>query len=252
MAKIVLMIFFTLFAHAKYPQWLQNSVKVVAEFKEPHQQVPDYVEGYGIVINDNLVLTSAKIVFNEKRAEDITLYHTEILGQPIACLSHAKILALDDNFDLAVLEVERFTDIYCNILPTPNFRELGFKENYFNLLKEPLEIPLSADLNLSYFSEQEWSEFLRSKIKLKDFLALPKETKEKMLGMPLFLENEFLGLKVKEFSQSSSESLKIGILTHQEILNFLCNLQSNTLVFKNKKDFKEFCKEPLNNKFKLY
>lgn len=245
MVKIVLIVFLVLNAYAKYPEWLKHSVKIIAEFEKSNQYVPKYIEGYGIVINYNLVLTSAKIVFDKEKAKDITLYHTEVLGQPIACLSHAKILALDDNLDLAILEVEKFTDIYCNILPTPNFRELSFKGNYFDILKAYSEIPLSMDLNLSYFSEQDWSEFLRSKILLKDFLVLPKETKEKMLGMPLFVENEFLGLKVGEFPSASSEGLKVGILTHKEILEFLCKLQNETLVLKDKKDFKDFCK---NNK----
>lgn len=242
MAKIILIILLAFSAHAKYPEWLKYSVKVVAEFENPNQHVPNFIEGYGLVVNDNLVLTSAKVVFNKDKAEDITLYHTEVLGQPIACLSHAKILALDDNLDLAILEAERFTDIYCNILPTPNFRELSFKESYFDILYPPFQNALSEDLNLSYFGEQDWSEFLRSRIALKDFLALPKEAKEKMLGMPLFVENEFLGLKVKESLDAQSQSLQIGILTHQEILDFLCKLQNETLVLKNKDDFKGFCK----------
>lgn len=241
MAKLILIVFLALSAYAKYPEWLQNSVKVVAEFKKPNQHISNFIEGYGLVINYNLVLTSAKVVFDKEKAEDITLYHTEVLGQPIACLSHAKILALDDNLDLAVLEVERFTDIYCNVLPTPNFRELGFEKNYLNLLRKPLGIPLREDLSISYFSEQDWSEFLRSRITLKDFLALSQETKETMLGMPLFVENEFFGLKVKEFPNAQSESLRIGILTHQEILEFLCRLQKETLVFRGKEEIKEFC-----------
>lgn len=243
MAKLILIVFLALSAYAKYPEWLQNSVKVVAEFKKPNQHLSSFIEGYGLAINHSLVLTSAKVVFDKEKAEDITLYHTEVLGQPIACLSHAKILALDDNLDLAVLEVERFTDIYCNVLPTPNFRELGFKKNYFNLLYEPLRIPLEENLSISYFSEQDWSEFLRNRITLKDFLAFSQETKETMLGMPLFVENEFLGLKVKEFPNAQSESLRIGILLHQEILEFLCRLQKETLVFKGKKDIKGFCEK---------
>lgn len=94
MAKIILIVLLALSANAKYPQWLQDSVKVVAEFEQPNRHIPSYVEGYGFVINHNLVLTSAKIVFDKKKAEEITLYHTEVLGQPIACLSHAKILAI--------------------------------------------------------------------------------------------------------------------------------------------------------------
>ncbi|CAM3502668.1 MULTISPECIES: hypothetical protein [Helicobacter] len=248
MAKIIFIVLLALSANAKYPQWLQDSVKVVAEFEQPNRYIPSYVEGYGFVINYNLVLTSAKIVFNKKKADEITLYHTEVLGQPIACLSHAKILALDDNLDLAVLEVERFTDIYCNILPTPNFRELSFQKTYFNLFKKPIQTSLQTllgeNLKISYFSEQDWSEFLRSRIAFRDFLDFSKEEKEKMLGMPLFIENDFLGLKVKEFPNASSESLKVGILTHKEILDFLCKLENETLVFKNKKDLKEFCKQP--------
>ncbi len=103
---------------------------------------------------------------------------------------------------------------------------------------------LGENLKISYFSEQDWSEFLRSRIAFRDFLDFSKEEKEKMLGMPLFIENDFLGLKVKEFPNASSESLKVGILTHKEILDFLCKLENETLVFKNKKDLKEFCKQP--------
>ena len=117
MAKIILaLIFLALGAYAKYPYWLRYSVKMVAEFETPNKSNPYYVEGYGLAINENLILTSASNVYNATRARDIVLYHTEVLGEPIACLSHAKILALDDNLDVAVLEAERFTDIYCTLV----------------------------------------------------------------------------------------------------------------------------------------
>lgn len=67
MAKIIFIVLLALSANAKYPQWLQDSVKVVAEFEQPNRYIPSYVEGYGFVINYNLVLTSAKIVFNKKK-----------------------------------------------------------------------------------------------------------------------------------------------------------------------------------------
>ncbi|WDL74188.1 hypothetical protein IP360_04875 [Helicobacter winghamensis] len=242
MAKIILGIMLMLLnANAKYPDWLQYGVKIIAEFDVPNKSIQQYNEGYGLIINDGLVLTSASIVFEGKKAKDITLYHTEVLGQPIACLSHARILAIDDNLDLAVLETERFTDIYCNVLPEPNFRELSFKESYFNFLLLPLDLPLDERLEISYFSEHDWSQFLREKIAFKEFLELPQKDKEKLRGMPLFVENEFLGLKTME-----SKTRPLGILTHREILGFLCQIERETSVLKGKQALEAFCNTPLD------
>ena len=149
MVKIIIaLIFLTLSAYAKYPYWLRYSVKLVSEFEVPNTSTPYYVEGYGLVMNENLILTSASNVYRTTKVKDIVLYHTEVLGEPIACLSHAKILALDDNLDVAVLEAERFTDIYCNVLPESNFRTLSFAETYLNLMR--ISDKAFADL-ISYF-----------------------------------------------------------------------------------------------------
>ncbi|MBX7489899.1 serine protease [Helicobacter turcicus] len=252
MAKVILGIIFALLSvHAKYPEWLQYGVKVIAEFDAPNKNVQQYNEGYGIIINDGLVLTSASVVYDGKRAKDITLYHTEALGEPIACLSHARILAIDDNLDLAVLEAERFTDIYCNVLPEPNFRELSFEKSYFNVLLLPLDLPLDERLEISYFKEHDWSQFLREKIAFKDFLELPQKDKEKLRGMPIFVGNEFLGLKIKEsktdsINSNSKDGVKPEILTHREILSFLCKIERETSVLKGKKNLNAFCNTPLD------
>lgn len=246
MVKLVFVLLFISVADAKYPDWLQYSVKVIAEFDTTNQSIQQYNEGYGLIINDSLVLTSASIVYDSKKAKEITLYYTETLGEPVACLSHARVLAVDDNLDLAVLEAERFTDFYCNILPEPNFRELSFKENNFDILFPPLDFSLDEGLEISYFSEHDWSQFLREKIMLKDLLTLPQESKKSLRGIPLFVETEFLGLKVKEIKDSSSESLRVGILTHREILDFLCQLERETSIFKERKDINGFCNIPLD------
>ncbi|WP_299546900.1 hypothetical protein [uncultured Helicobacter sp.] len=246
MVKIILGIIFVFFsanlcANAKYPDWLQYGVKVIAEFDVPNKSVQQYNEGYGLIINDGLVLTSASVVFENKKAKDITIYHSEMLGEPIACLSHARILAIDTNLDLAVLEAERFTDIYCNVLPEPNFRRLSFKENYFNILLLPLDLPLDERLEISYFKEHDWSQFLREKTAFQDFMAFSKIDKEKLRGMPLFVENEFLGLKIMESKMDS-----IGILTHRKILEFLCQIERETSVLKDKPNLNAFCNTPLD------
>ena len=244
MAKIILaLIFLALGAYAKYPYWLRYSVKMVAEFETPNKSNPYYVEGYGLAINENLILTSASNVYNATRARDIVLYHTQVLGEPIACLSHAKILALDDNLDLAVLEAEKFTDIYCNVLPEPNFRALSFGETYFNLLSIPPNLPLRDNLEISFFKEHDWSQLVRERKTLKEFLEFAKSADESKLskGMPLFVENDFLGLWIYPRPNAKSESLRLGILTHREILTFLCEIQSETSVLANKKELRGFC-----------
>lgn len=245
MAKIILaLIFLTLGAYAKYPYWLRYGVKIVAEFETLNKSNPYYVEGYGLVINENLILTSASNVYNATRARDIVLYHTEVLGEPIECLSHAKILALDDSLDLAVLETEKFTDIYCNVLPEPNFRALSFGETYFNLFSIPPNLPLRDDLEISFFKEHDWSQLIRERKTLKEFLEFEKSADKSQLskGMPLFAENAFLGLRIYPIPNAKSESLKLGILTHSEILTFLCKIQSETSVLANKKELATFCK----------
>ncbi|TLD85299.1 hypothetical protein LS70_001765 [Helicobacter sp. MIT 11-5569] len=244
MAKIIFILLLALTANAKYPNWLQYGVKVIAEFDVSNKSMQQYNEGYGLIINDGLVLTSASIVYDGKKAKDITLYHSETLGQPIACLSHARILAIDDSLDLAVLETERFTDIYCNSLPEPNFRSISFVENYFDILLIPLDLPLDERLEISYFKEHDWSQFLRHKIAFKDFLVLSQDNAKLLLGMPLFVENEFLGLKIKATKDSTKKSLNIGILTHREILEFLCRLERETSVFKGKQSLNAFCNTP--------
>ncbi|MDD6055076.1 MAG: hypothetical protein SOW25_08045 [Helicobacter sp.] len=235
MRKIIIFLVFLTAASADYPQWLQNSLKVVADFKKD-SGIHKYIEGYGLAINDSLVLTSASLVYKESRADDILIYNTEVLGEPISCLSHAKIIAVDTNLDIAILSLERFTDIYCNILPEPNFREIAHKEIYFDFLNTPLFLPLDSRLEISYFLEHDWSQFLRVRIPLKEFLNFEEDKKQKLLGMPLFVEDEFLGLKVK-----NSKNAKDGILTHRQILGFLCELEQNTSVLKNRDSVKKFC-----------
>ena len=244
MAKIIIaLIFLTLSAYAKYPYWLRYSVKLVSEFEVPNTSTPYYVEGYGLVMNENLILTSASNVYRTTKVKDIVLYHTEVLGEPIACLSHAKILALDDHLDVAVLEAERFTDIYCNVLPESNFRTLSFADTYLNLLTTPLDFPLKDDLEISFFKEHDWSQLVRERKTLKEFLEFAKSADESKLskGMPLFVENDFLGLRIYPRPNAKSESLRLGILTHREILTFLCKIQRETSVLANKKELRGFC-----------
>lgn len=252
MIRVILVVFFMFIgANAEYPDWLRYGIKVIAEFDAPNKSTQRYNEGYGLIINDGLILTSASVVYNSKKAEDIILYHSEVLGEPIACLSHARILAIDTNLDLAILEAERFTDIYCNILPKLNFRELSFRKNYFDILLSPIDLPLDRRLEISYFKEHDWSQFARVKISFKDFLELPQEDKRKLYGMPLFVENEFLGIKTKETKMDPADSTfkdgkEIGILTHREILNFLCQIERETSVLKGKQDLSAFCNTPLD------
>lgn len=234
--KIIIIAFFAIPLFAHYPKWLQNSLKIIAEFKGD-SGTRIYKEGYGLVINEGLVLTSASVVYDREKAFEITLYNTEALGEPIACVSHAKIIALDSNLDLALLSVERFTDIYCNTLPEPNFREIIFKKTFYNVLYEPLDLTLDERLEISYFLEHDWSQFFRERIAFNNFIQKSQEEKEKILGMPLFVEDEFLGLKVRENAENST----LGILTHRKILGFLCYLEEKTSVLKDRENIKNFC-----------
>lgn len=247
MARIFFGVIFVLLgAYANYPEWLRYGVKVIAEFHTSNQSVRQYKEGYGIIISDGLILTSASIVYAGIRAKDITLYHSETLGEPIACLSHAKILAIDDTLDLAVLQAQNFTDIYCNILPEPNFRELHFKEMFFNFPISVFTSPIVESLEVSYFKEHDWSQFFREKIVLEDLLQLSLGEKERLHGMPLFIGDAFFGLKRKESQGdfgglSFQENVQHAILTYREILGFLCQLEKETSVLKNRHNLKDIC-----------
>ena len=94
MAKVILFLLLVGNLYAQYPTWIKDGLKIVASFG-----TQDFKEGYGIVINEGLILTSSSLVYEKDRAKDIVLYNSESLEEPITCLSHAQILALDDTLD---------------------------------------------------------------------------------------------------------------------------------------------------------
>ena len=228
-------------------QWIQGALKIIAHFDEVH-----YREGFGLLVDEGLAITSSEIVYEHKRAIDIVLYNNEVLGTPAACLSHAKILALDDDLGIALLQLESFTDIFCNILPKPNFREKQYMEFSYSILKKPISlIPVLED-EITYFRETDWLNFGRIRSPLRQLY------KSQLWGMPLFVrdalgQEEFIGiltqkLTVKsknnplDFQKSQKSQQDLEILSHQEILDFLCYLQSHTSILKNYKKIDEFCR----------
>lgn len=213
------------FVLASYPLWLKDGLKIQATFEDSN-----LTKGYGIVFEDGLILTSASVVYSKSRANDILLYHSESFDEPISCLSHADIIALDDNLDIAILKPIKFTDIYCNIMPEPNARSLHFKNRVFKMLVEPFNLPVNSRIEISYFLEQDWLEFGRERIWFDDYMKLDVSD---ILGMPLFVEDEFLGIVSKKH--------KNNILLHGEILDFICEVSNKTSVFKDYKSVLEFC-----------
>lgn len=231
MAKVILFLLLVGNLYAQYPTWIKNGLKIVASFG-----TQDFKEGYGIVINEGLILTSSSLVYEKDRAKEIVLYNSESLEEPITCLSHAQILALDDTLGLAILKAYNFTDIYCNVLPKPNFRLLHFKSKFFDILKKPVEISNAEGLMISYFLEQEWLNFGIEKVSWQDLQTMLQENKKNLLGMPLFAGNDFLGILVQK-----REKQHLSLLKHQEILEFLCKINQNTAILESMPAYKKTC-----------
>ncbi|WP_210670788.1 hypothetical protein [Helicobacter pullorum] len=231
MAKVILFLLLVGNLYAQYPTWIKDGLKIVASFG-----AQDFKEGYGIVINEGLILTSSSLVYEKDRAKEIVLYNSESLEEPITCLSHAQILALDDTLGLAILKAYNFTDFYCNVLPKPNFRLLHFKSKFFDILKKPVEISNVEGLMISYFLEQEWLNFGIEKISWQDLQTILQENKRNLLGMPLFAGNDFLGILVQK-----REKQHLSLLKHQEILEFLCKINQNTAILESMPTYKKTC-----------
>lgn len=212
-----------------YPKWITSGLKVVAYFEENK-----YNEGYGLLIDEGLGLVSSSVVYANKKPLDIVLYNNEILGNPVACLSHARIIALDDGIGLALLKLNSFTDIYCNVLPQPNFRESHYRELAYSILKKP--ILWNPKDKISYFEEKDWLNFGEKRV---DLETISDGNNEKILGMPLFVKDEFIGVITK--TKISQNQHKIDIVRHKQILNFMCDLNKRTSVLLHYKNIKSFC-----------
>lgn len=227
MPKIILLLFLAvnLNAQALYPSWLRYGVKIVTDFGGHNE-----IGGYGIIINDGLIITSAQNVYQNSKVGNILVYNTEALSNPITCLGYAKVLALDTNLDLAILETSTFTDIYCNILPQGNFRALTFEESFLNLLEESQDFTLDKNMDISYIITGNWLEFQRKIMPFGKFMTLLQIQKESLLGMPIFLnskdffvEDFFVGIITGKVEKK--------ILKVKEIVQFLCDVNRKTNIF---------------------
>lgn len=226
MLKILLSLLCVLNLYAQSPKWLDSGLKIVSSFG-----IQDYKEGYGLIINEGLIITSASLVYRESKAKDILLYDSQSPSYVVACLSHAEILALDSNLDLAILKPQKFTDIYCNILPEPNLRALNFREKSFDIFNNSYLKTLDNSLKIEYFYEQEWSNFATEQTILGAIKNLPQDKNEEMLGMPLFAEEKFAGI-IQE---------KGSVLGGQEILKFICKIHQTTSILDSYLDEKKYC-----------
>ncbi|EES89721.1 hypothetical protein [Helicobacter canadensis] len=226
MFKILLSLLWALSLYAQSPKWLDSGLKIVSSFG-----LQDYKEGYGLIINEGLIITSASLVYRDARAKDILLYDSQSPSHVVSCLSYAEILALDANLDLAILKPQKFTDIYCNILPEPNLRALNFKEKSFDIFNDSYLNILDYQLKVEYFFEQEWSNFASEQTTLEAIENLPWDQKQKMIGMPLFVENKFVGILRNEGD----------ILKGQEILKFICKIHQTTSILDSYFISQEYC-----------
>ncbi|CAM2958773.1 hypothetical protein [Helicobacter burdigaliensis] len=233
MIRIVFLICLFLQGYAQdYPSWIKKGVKVIANFGESR-----FESGYGVIINEGLILSASQNLHLEGEKitypKDIILYVSEAKDEPIACLAHAEILALDDYAGLVLLEPIKFTDIYCNTLPEQNFRSLHYQTRFLDILKKPLDRELIDKDVLDYFLEQEWLEFAKEQMTFLEFKAMQEKQESKLLGMPMFINDEFYGIV-------SQKENKTSILTHKEILDFICGLQK-TSIFEDYPKIQNYC-----------
>ncbi len=227
MPKIILLLFLAvnLNAESLYPSWLRYGVKIVTDFGMYNE-----IEGYGIIINDGLIITSAQNVYQNSKVGNILVYDTEALNNPIACLGYAKVLALDTNLDLAILAISTFTDIYCNILPQGSFRALIFEESFLNLLEESQDFTLDKNADISYIMIGNWLEFQRKMMPLGKFMTLLQVQKENFLGMPIFVKSKDFFVE-DFFAGIITGKVQKKILKAKEIVRFLCEVNSKTTIF---------------------
>ncbi|WP_104722546.1 hypothetical protein [Helicobacter mesocricetorum] len=238
MPKIILLFFLVINLNAEtlYPSWLRYGLKIVSNFGTQNE-----IEGYGIIINDGLILTSAQNVYRSSQIEDILLYDGSVLGDHITCLGYAKVLALDMNLDLAILVPSTFTDIYCNLLPVQgNFRSLVFKESFLNLLEETQEFALDKNSNISYMVIGDWLEFQRKTMPLGEFMSLLQIQKESFLGMPVFLNSKEFFVEDFFIGIITGKSHKT-ILEAKKIVQFLCEVNKKTSIFEEYPSLQENC-----------
>ncbi len=208
-------------------KWLDSGLKIVSSL-----ELQNFKEGYGIAINEGLVLTAASLVYGETKIKDIMLYDSQPPTQAIYCLSHAEILALDTNLDLAILKPQKFTDIYCNILPESNLRSLNFKKKSFDIFNNVYLGSFYSQLEIEYFLEQEWSNFALKQSTLENLENFPQDKKQEMIGMPLFAKDGFIGILRDDGS----------ILRQPEIVSFICKVSQTTSIFDSYLTLQKYCK----------
>ena len=99
-----------------------------------------------------------------------------------------------------------------------------------------MEISNAEGLMISYFLEQEWLNFGIEKISWQNLQTMLQENKRNLLGMPLFVGNDFLGILVQK-----REKQHLSLLKHQEILEFLCKINQNTAILESMPTYKKTC-----------
>lgn len=228
--------------------WIKSGAKVVAFFSAAESGSSNTKEGFGLVINNGLLITSSDIIYKKASPTKTQIYTNEVSDEPAACLAHARILSVDDELGLAIMEMTEFTDIYCNPLPSPNMREVNYREFTYDIFKEPAKIELKNEDEVIFFGELDWLNFGKESAKYGNLIKNAGNYYQ-MLGMPLFSENdEFIGIWTR------NGAAKFQIVPHEVILESTCKLILQTSIFEKydyKKKMNEFCSQKYGDKFKL-
>lgn len=118
-----------LFITSLIPNPIKSSVYLSSYFTDG-----DKKSGMGILIDRHgNILTNSKAVYNRSfklEASLIKIYIQDIPNQPIICFAQAKIKALDTSKSLALLQIDRNSNIFCNPISSFSSYHANYYDNY--------------------------------------------------------------------------------------------------------------------------
>lgn len=194
----------------------------------------------GVFRKNGQIITSSDFFTRDNLKKDITIYVNDTPKNPPICFAKARIKAIDFDRNLALLEVERYLDVFCNEMPAETdyhrqfiedngidffcssckyFPPLATKLNYVTLGKEGYYEPKQS-MNLGYFYKKN----------PKHAFVIGFETKEKPKypGTPYFGEQgELYGLYA--FGKFSDIGFD-GVITKGMLTAFLCELEKSGII----------------------
>ncbi len=179
--------------------------------------------GFGILLPDNIFLTSAELGHNAASyPKNILLKMRDKSAGNLICIAQLQLKALDKVQGLALFKVANYTDDYCNIRSQSHYHQKILVHNTYDITKAK-----PSKTNDFYTVTTTFNNPNISVLKIKDTqktISLPLQENQKVVfGRPFFSKNgDLLGITTMPHN-----AIRPIIIGHKEIKGFLCELDKN-------------------------